>query len=131
MPENFFSVEMSAEACIENIAIHTNKDIEFAKANIAGTWSNLVSKDEKTMALEFVLKADDAAITGEAIIKDNGEELKLDHISLLNGVMKFTFFTKRGAIVEAVCRIDGNSMQARLNGAEEFYGNYALVKKSM
>jgi len=128
VPEKFFSEELSTDTCIENIARHTDRDAALATERLAGVWSNLATKQEKEMALVVTLVSQGAALSGHAVIHDNGEELVLDHLSLAGDVLRFTFFTPKGAVVEAVAKLKGNTMEVRLNGAECYYGTYTISR---
>ena len=124
LPDNFFSKELSAEACVDNFVNRIDDDGVIADRMLKGVWGK-----EKNRELVIALDTDKAAVTGYVIINDNGERLAIDHLALMGNILRLTFFTPKGAIVEAVCTIDKDNMQVRLNGAEDFYGNFALERE--
>ncbi len=124
LPDNFFSDELTAEACVDNFVNHIDDDGIIADKLLKGVWGK-----EKNKELVIALDTDKAAVTGYVIINDNGERLAIDHLALMGNVLRLTFFTPKGAIVEAVCTIDKDTMQVLLNGAEDFYGTFTLERE--
>ncbi len=124
LPDSFFSKELTGEACVDNFVNRIDADGVIADRLLEGIWGK-----EKNKELVIALDTKQAAVTGYVIINNNGDHLAIDHLSLMGNVLRLTFFTPNGAIVEAVCTINGDKMKVRLNGAEDFYGNFALERE--
>ena len=129
LPEDFFATDgLTNDQALDNLSTHDSKDIVLAAQMLQSEWSNVFTKKDEEMAVTLTLYADKGAITGGVELYENGQQLKIGHIWMIDHHLEFTFFTPRGNYVLAKCDVNDDEMAVALHGPESFFGDYILYR---
>jgi len=132
LPEEFFiRGGITLHEYLERTSTHSDAAALTDNQYFKGVWKTKPdnAKDKMQMTIRFETKAD--AVFGRISPSEDAEEFfTLDHIHLMGNNLKFTFETngKRNKFFEVQATVDNEKMNVTLNGIENNYGNYLLLK---
>jgi hypothetical protein len=132
LPEEFFTDGgMKSDEYLERTSTHCDAAGSSEEQYFKGVWRNKPDKEKGEWEIRLKLETKADAVFGEiSLSEDSGEFYSLDHIHLIGSDLKFTFAVngKRNRFLEGQVHIDNDRMHVTLNGIENHYGNYLLLK---
>ncbi len=122
LPEEFFTQGgISLEDNINRISSHS----DFASSKESQFFEGLWQSDDKKTSLE--LRTNNDQVSGW--ISNSKDRYKIDHISLQDQKLKFTFLTAGKMLIEIRGAFEGNKLTIETLGIEDNYGIDALLKQ--
>lgn len=132
LPEEFFTRGgLTLEEYLERTSTHSDDATLVDNQHFAGVWKDMSDSgdDEIRITLRFETHSD--AVFGEICLSDDAEEFyRLDHIHLAGDDLSFTFEVDglRNRFLEVQAEIDDNTMSVALNGIEDSFGDFVLLR---
>ena len=132
LPEKFFTGGgITLDEYLERTSTHGDAAASTEKQYFKGIWRNKPDKEKGEWEITLKLETKADAVFGEISLSEDSDEFySLDHIHLIGSDLKFTFAVngKRNRFLEGQAQVDADRMHVTLNGIEDHYGNYLLLK---
>ncbi len=132
LPEELFTRGgITLDEYLERISTHTDAAALSENQHFKGVWRNNPGGAEDGLRITLWLETKADAVFGRISLSDDADELyELDHIHLIGNNLRFTFEanTQRNKFLEAQASIDGETMNVKLYGIEQYFGNFPLLR---
>jgi hypothetical protein len=133
VPDAFFTgFGIKKEEFVDRFTTHYHLAEDPARQYFKGTWRTTTRGGKEPEADDQY--ALELSVSGEAvdgvIVNARGERAPLDHLHLLNRDLSLTFRDKQGTIFLGTGVLNGDQLDLRLWGIEDFVGDHALRRVS-